>query len=243
MKPAFLAIFCAVSLLAADFWQGKAYTEWSDKDLHRMISNSPWAHAISISGGGDMMRSGGSNRRSMGEAGSTMNDDGGFGGPGGGGGRRRGNPSDDTPSAPPPLEMVIRWQSALPVRQALVRMKYGSEAATSPEAKKILGEDGEVYVIAVTGVTRGMLRGQGDALKQSLMEHASLTAKGKDAVKPADVRIGQSGRAIEAYFLFPRTAAFTLDDKEIEFGAKFEGVNLKQKFHLKEMIFDGKLAL
>ncbi len=44
----FLFAFC---LMAADFWQ-KPYTEWTDKDLQKMMNNSPWAHTVSVSMGG-----------------------------------------------------------------------------------------------------------------------------------------------------------------------------------------------
>jgi hypothetical protein len=34
-----------------------------------------------------------------------------------------------------------------------------------------------------------------------------------------------------------------VEDKEIEFATKLEAISIKQKFKLKDMVFDGKLAL
>jgi hypothetical protein len=44
-------------------------------------------------------------------------------------------------------------------------------------------------------------------------------------------------------FLFPKTVPLTLDDKDVEFSSKVGSLMVKQKFHLKDMVFDGKLDL
>ena len=41
---------------------------------------------------------------------------------------------------PPGIPILIRWQTALPLRQAQMRAKYGKEAATSPEVRKFLAQ-------------------------------------------------------------------------------------------------------
>ena len=38
---------CAV-LAAADFWEEKEFTSWSDKDVEKMMSNSPWAKPLTV---------------------------------------------------------------------------------------------------------------------------------------------------------------------------------------------------
>src|SRR5436190_34514 len=58
---AFLLVF-ALSLWAADFWLSKPFTDWNDKDVDKMLHNSPWAKQIGVavsSGGGGGMNSGG----------------------------------------------------------------------------------------------------------------------------------------------------------------------------------------
>src|SRR5580704_11488998 len=46
----YLALFASSALLltAADVWNSKAYTEWSDKDLQKIMSDSPWAKRTSV---------------------------------------------------------------------------------------------------------------------------------------------------------------------------------------------------
>src|SRR2546421_10891373 len=38
----------ALLLTAADFWSSKSYTEWSVKDLQKIMSDSPWAKKTSV---------------------------------------------------------------------------------------------------------------------------------------------------------------------------------------------------
>ena len=81
-----------------------------------------------------------------------------------------------------------------------------------------------------------------DAMKQMLM-NASLSVKGKDTLTPEDVQLGQPGPNMEAYLLFPRKVMYTADDKEVEFSIKIGNTNVKQKFRLKDMVFNGKVEM
>lgn len=252
-----LVLLLAVSLWAADFWQSKPFTDWNDKDLQKMMTNSPWARQVSVvlgspsapAGSSDGRgRRGGGNSGNMGEVGANPNADMGANpgmGAAGARGGRAGAASDEmgaglTPSA----TFVIRWQSALPVKQALMRAKYGNEVATSPEAKKFLESTEPNYVIGLSGLSLAMLRTDPEELKKALMEKTSLSAKGKDPLKPSDIQFTRSGERADSYFVFPKTAAFTLDDKEVEFSTKIGTLPpMKYKFHLKEMVYNGKLEL
>ena len=45
------------------------------------------------------------------------------------------------------------------------------------------------------------------------------------------------------YFLFPRTDPITIADKNVEFVMKTERLEVKRKFNLKKMIYNGELSL
>jgi len=255
-KLAIIALSFAACLWAADFWQSKPFTEWNDKEMRKMLENSPWARPVSISigeprpmagsGGGGRRRGGGGSTDPMGETGgvgpaggAASSDIGGAGGRGNRGGA--GEDSSDMPRSES-MNVIVRWQTALPVRQAMIKLKYGSEATTSPEAKKALESDDRIYAIAVIGVPPMVVRGTDD-MKKALMAQTVLSAKGKDELKAADVQFGKANNKIEAYFIFQRKVEFTADDKEIEFSTKFQSVSIRQRFRVKDMMYDGKLAL
>ena len=65
-----LWIVVGAALAAADFWNEKDFTTWSDKEVEKMLSDSPWSRRVTIAirGQGD---------RGSGDL---------FGGAGGGGG-------------------------------------------------------------------------------------------------------------------------------------------------------------
>ncbi|MGA2715621.1 MAG: hypothetical protein ABSG41_21185 [Bryobacteraceae bacterium] len=229
-KTAGALLFFAFCLFAADFWQSKPYTEWSEKDAQKMMSNSPWARAYAISveppdaapvfGGGDGVRG-----RGIGDDGSTP--------PAGQTGGRLGGaiPANQGGSS---TVIVARWQSALPIKEALTRLKDGAAAATSPEAS---------YLIVLSGPLESLLRGNPEDLKRTLINASSLSAKGKGAMRPTDVQISTTPKATEVLFTFSRSNPYTLDDKEVEFSTKLGDAAARYTFRLKDMVFNGKLEL
>ena len=70
-----------------------------------------------------------------------------------------------------------------------------------------------------------------------LKESTTLTAKGKSPLGPDKVERADDGTLL---FYFPKAEqALSLDDKEVEFATRM----LKCKFKLKDMTWQGKLAL
>ncbi|HLW76212.1 MAG TPA: hypothetical protein VKS01_04485 [Bryobacteraceae bacterium] len=236
-----IAGVCAFSLWAADFWTSKPFTDWDQKEVQKIIDNSPWAKQFNIvvSGGGGGSSSGGRREKGGGSMGET--DSGGGGGGGNPGGSRYPSAQSDTGGATS-ISYLIRWQSALPIKQAMVKAKYGAEAATAPDARKILDADEPAYVIVVSGLNRGLVRGDADEVKQRFMGSAELVIKGKEPIKAADFRF-TGERIVDLVFAFPKTNPITIDDKEVEFDCKIGTTNLRQKFNLKQMMFNGKLEL
>ena len=239
---------CAISLFAADFWQSKSYTEWSDKEVQKLLSNSPWSKEVVVSlgggGGGGGTGKGGRSKGGGGGGGGDAGFDGPAMGSGGGnagtGGRQSvsevggGTPSGGTPT----MNLVVSWRTALPLREAIAKQKYPDDAATSPEAKKLIEEPQKWYIIVVSGLPARMGRG-GPEMKEMLLKNTSLSVKGKEPIVPEDLQSSGSS----AIFLFPKTVAIDMDDKEVEFSTKLGQTQVRTKFKLKDMVFNGKLDL
>lgn len=246
----FLAVFC-VSLGAAEFWQAKKFTDWSDRDVKKMLADSPWAKPVNVAadmvlpaGSTSSRRSRDGGRGSITEIGNPndtppdpMGDR-----PQTGVGRSAQNANPDRGTAPI-MTYTVRWESALPVKQARVRAQYGSEATSAAEAKQILEMQEPTYVISVSGLRATALPGEADAVKKQMLADTELLVKGKDPIHPVDFMIRRGQNAAVAVFAFPRSPAISLEDKEVEFSAKFGSIPVKQKFQLKNMMFAGKLEL
>jgi hypothetical protein len=251
-----LSTLFAISLPAADFWQSKAFTEWSDKEVQKILAASPWVHQVTVSYGGTSEPNHGNDRH-----GSTFDDN-----PGWmsvpsaaekadvASGKQRGeqNGDEDRVRGASQAKVTIQWRSALPIRQALARARFGVEASTSPEARQFLESEQSSYVIAVLGIPRSLLTGVGDAskneaVKKALLNGAAITiANSKNhpvtTTRPIDIEFRVAG-AIDVFFIFPRTPPLTVDDKDIEFSIKLGHLAFKERFPLKDMLFKGELEL
>jgi hypothetical protein len=244
MKKVTLLLFAVtLALWAADVWQSKPFTDWSEKDLQKIMTDSPWAKKVSVTlpglGGPPVPGAptkGGGGRGGGGKGGPQGTADSGGGDPGVGG--------DSAPGGGgvPETQLIVRWRTALVVNEALAKSKFGAEAGTSPDAKKMLQPEEKVYVIWVSGLPAN-LRPKTDEEKQAILKQSTLSAKDKDSIAAVDVQFSGQGRASDFYYLFPRAKALTVEDKEVEFATKLGKTAIKTKFRLKDMEINGKLDL
>ncbi len=270
-----IGAFALVSagLLAADSWRDKAPSEWTPDEVTKILNNSPWSQEARFSGsgsegrrgggmGGPGMGGGGMGRGGGGMGGGGMpnggwggggggmgGSGGGMGNPGGGYGGRGGG-RGDSGRGMESARVTLRWDSAEPVRQALVKQYGDSNAAAKLPA--------DSYVIAVIGLpNRDSFRrrdedsdsgstAESDEQRQAdrmarLKETTTLTVKGKSPFGPEKVEKAEDGSLL---FYFPKsTEPLSLDDKEVEFAMRMGPMELKHSFRLKDMKYQGKLAL
>jgi hypothetical protein len=232
MKKTVVAFACAsLILLAADPWKDKKASEWSSKDATRVLTNSPWAKSVSAEMDFTRMRAGAG--RGMGRGG------GGMGGPGGG----MGGP-DGGMEAP---KILVRWESAAPVREASAKTEAPHDSKLTELAK-------EYYVISTSGTPMmgGNRRGQQaqgrpqpdfSRMQERIIEATSLRIKDQDSIAPAKVEVLQTDAGMMTVFLFPRTRAISPTDKEVIFETSMGPMVIKTKFAVKEMTYEGQLAL
>jgi hypothetical protein len=213
----------ATALFAAEFWQSKAYTDWSDKEVTKMLTDSPWSRAVPL----DMS--------AMRGAGGS----GGGGGMGGGGGRGggRGGKQQQQQRA-----ITIRWVSAMPLKQALVKTKYGDKAG-GDEAKKMLDQADTQYVITMTGLPAQLAKSDPDHVREQLKSATALLRKDKDPLAADTVDVHPQNGQISVIFRFSKASPIAADDKEVEFSTKVGPLVIKRKFKLAEMEFNGKLEM
>jgi hypothetical protein len=229
----FLFSTAAVVPLAADSWQKKAYTAWDDKDIQKIINDSPWARKVDIVIG--TLRS----QDDLPKSNSPVAGAGNMGGGGGGGGRGGGDMSGpgSTFHGTPMVRIVVCFISALPVKQAMMRAKYGDEVGNSPAAAKVLSTPDNYYVVSLTGL-RGLPPGDAQAIK----EKSTMQAKGKEPFGPVQVVMENTMIAL----FFPREGhPIVLEDREVEVQVQVPDFPkaIRRKFTLKDMVYNGKLEL
>jgi hypothetical protein len=230
--------------LGADLWQSRPFPEWTAKDTQKILTASPWARQAVISTGLAGGPSHGSDRR-----GSSIYDNPAVMRPpdqaqdaAGGATRQLGGNAGDEERQPAAasVKLTVQWRSALPIKQALARAKFGVEVATSPEAREFLDAYEPVYVIAVLGIPKSMLP-SGDVAKKSLVDRTILIIGGA-ATPPSDIQFRMSGSDVDTFFVFPRSPTAPAA-KEAEFSIRLTPLKLKERFHLSDMLFKGKLEM
>jgi hypothetical protein len=217
--PSLLKVVPATAFASKEFWNEKMPSDWTDAEIHQLLNQSPWAKEGSIN---DTSRRG------------SLASPGAGGGAGvGGGGRRAARTTASTrtatPSAGPVVawKATVRWESALPVREALHRGAPGE-----------LPED---YILNVFGEVPGADPDSGFAI---LKDNTTLEHKG-DQIKLNRIELAPGNDVSEAgtLFYFSRLLALKLEDKEAIFTTKLGPLKVKCKFTLKDMLYRGNLEL
>ena len=210
-----LAALPAGAFAVKEFWNEKKPSEWTGAEIHQLLNKSPWAKEGFIS---DTTRRGSLNSPPA-EVGGVR--------------PARERTLSTTGHAPastgPSVEWkaTVRWESALPVREALHR-----------------GAPGQVpddYILNVFGQVPGVETG---VLDGSLKDNTRLEHKG-DFIKVNRVEPAPKSSESEdgTLFYFSRLLALELADKEVTFTTKLGPLALKCKFTLKDMIYRGNLEL
>lgn len=245
MRSLALLLAVPVVLLCADFWKDKKPADWTEKESRKIMANSPWARSASpeMDMGGGMGRGTGMVDASSGGGfggGGGGGEMGGGGGAGGGGGRGGRGGGGGLPADRPPMPtVIIRWDSAQPVREAVARLDM-----TDPLTAELKGRLSEFYIITIAGypIPEGQAADMA-RLQRRLASGATLTCKNKEPIRAAAARLIPGEKKIDIQYIFPRTAPIAESDQEVRFQTRMGMMKLDSKFKLKDMLFDGRLSL
>jgi hypothetical protein len=214
-------------LAATPFWNRKPASEWTPDEVTQMLNRSPWSRETNfdfeaIEGGHIEM-----------PAGSQPGIEG-----------TSGKPADPYKMSSDPqagamrrATVVVRWESAQPVRDAL-------------HLPPLQGFEGR-YVISVSNIPAGVMnlhrRGENSPSPEDVIAElqgaATLEATGHEPAQAGIVR-RLPGTQTSYLFGFSRDLLpLTGSEKEVLFILRTARVSVKEKFEPKNMIYHGKSAL
>ena len=133
----------------------------------------------------------------------------------------------------PPIRLLVRWESALPIRAAEFK-------AHEPQPPT-LSDNG--YSIAVYGVPASYAKGDPTSLGKPLRESAALKREGKKDVLPSSVEVFQLENSVVVVYHVSAVAEIGKKDNVVEFSALIGRLQVSQHFLVEEMQFQGKLEL
>jgi hypothetical protein len=213
------AIPFATVAFSKDFWNDRKPEDWTNSEVKELLTKSPWAKDASITDNGQV---------------------GGMGVPRGAASRRtrtgtgQAAGTDTTPPAKITWKAIVRWESALPVREALKK--------AAPKDVK------DFYVLNVVGNLPTAISSpdepQDSAPMQYLKQVTKLAHKG-DQVYLSRVELAPENELSPAgtLFYFSRMLALMPGDKEALFTTKIGPLDVKCKFPLGDMLYRGSLEL
>ena len=169
------------------------------------------------------------------------------------------------------MNVVVRWESAKPVQEAVARLKNGSAQAQTPgdtrpgeappdapAGPKISGNQfAKHYVITVVGLRPpgSQSRYPDDdsssssnsstlsrSARDNMMSTAQLTVKNGAVMSPDDIKLNPQSYD-EIQFFFKKTAPLPIDEKEVLFHVMIGRYKVENKFELKQMTRNKKLEV
>jgi hypothetical protein len=239
----------------------KAFNDWTEKDAQQILTDSPWAKQMPMpaaarpsitviepgaNGAPPPTAALGNPSNTTVGTNMTVAANPGSAGPAEPNGLHT-LPTTQTPStvgqtapAPEPqTPLGIIWASAKPVRLAVLKLQSGVNTPTTGEIERI-SRPRPNYVIAVVGLAAP----DRDTDLNALATKASLTVKGKPASSAATCSYRRIGNANVYFFRFPRTGfPLAAEDQQVEFKLTFGQAQIKHRFDLHSMQYDGQLAL
>jgi hypothetical protein len=225
----------AILLIAAEpVWKDKEIANWTEEDARQVLENSPWAKIVIA---GVARRPTEDERREGGNMGQPT----GVGYDGVGDKKiplaeAIGNPfipGKPLSSTHRDIRLLVRWESALPVRAA--------EFKVHENPPPTLNDDG--YSIAVYGVPASFAKGDPITLGKPLKESAALKREGKKDVLPSRVEVFELENSVVVAYVFPLSAEIGKKDEVVEFSALIGRLQVSQHFLVEAMQFQGKLQL
>jgi hypothetical protein len=234
-----LPLFIALLAAAADdepAWKSKQIAEWSAEDANLVLFDSPWAKTFTpvLTAAQESARKPGGIGRELGGVGKDAINVAVPGIPGIAPRRAAGSSAQgaESPAPSEPPKLTLRWESAMPVRTAELKVHDNS-----PEV------DESHYAIAVYGIPDRMIEGDPQKLADQLRNEASLRRDGQKDLKPSSVKVLDMAAGRVVLYLFPMSNEITRADHRVEFTARIGRLDLDQSFSVDTMQWQGKLAL
>lgn len=210
-----------------EFWNEKPPSQWTDEEREELLTKSPWAKEPSTNynggAGAAPSRSASASRSRRGSYGSS-----------GSTGARGASDSGADPRMPGHFRSVVRWESALPIREA----NY-NQSKDDPAANYILKAIGDLPMLQPNNdESETEYAHRLDMLKQ----YTKLEKKG-EPIYLTNLRYEGKGNDAGALFYFVRNDLITLKDGTVTFVTKLGPIEVKVKFTLHDMLYQGKLEL
>jgi hypothetical protein len=206
-----------------DAWKTKRAADWTDSDTKQILTESPWGVMVTPTVNKKQEQSKQGNRGIAVAGVPGMNR------------RRNQQPREEaaaaqSPEMPRPFN--LRWESALPIREAELKARETNAPAV----------DEDHYAVAVYGIPAYLAKDP-KSLGDHLKGQCTIKVEGQKDLKPSSVDVIPREDGVVIVFLFPKVKEIAGKDSRAEFNAQIGPFQFTQPFHLDQMIYQGKTEL
>lgn len=238
----------AFAARAGDPWKEKPYLQWDSNDIRKVLFESPWAQIVVV----DAPWRSSSAAAQAASAGTPPQSE----SPKSMGGMQGGNTAPMTGSSAatggqtsgldaerqtPQVKFLVRWVSALAVREAMARSAILEGRMKEAEAAGALAQPTPGYVLLVAGPDMAPFA---HAEEKELQASAFLKPKkSKEKIAPSKVEIQrdpETRKVISIFFTFPKKtesgqATIATDEKGAEFTCSRGRLTIRTSFDFRKM--------
>lgn len=223
-------LFATAVVYASDVWKDKDFDKWDQKDVDKILKDSPWTKQVQYGGAGTGAMEAPFTPYGSDAAHTDTNS----------GGRNSASAGTAaTAGMGPATSFFVRWYSSRTVREAMARQRE-MKGTPADEARKGLGTEMDTYEIVLQSTNLNAFSKEGEP---SLKEHSYLMLKSsKEKISPSRVIVqkGQGDRPVAVVYDFARKSAsgepsIAAGEKGVEFYTKAGSTPLTVSFDLSKM--------
>ncbi len=225
--------------LAAPAFDRKAFPNWDERTVYRLLTDSAWAktRTVKIEWLKKEDRQPISYKDIPGaDKGKPIPDS--YGSPVGGVGTK-----SRTSQLPDRADVIIRWASALPVRQAKAVYKQRDEKASAEKLAEWVGTASADYELEIFGIPALVAHQGAGSIEHLVRQSAYLITRSGRKIAPARVQADVGGTSVTVTLQFPKTEELRASDGEVEVFADFQLFSVREKFKLSAMTYEGRLEM
>ena len=147
------------------------------------------------------------------------------------------------PKIPDRADLIIRWATALPVRQAkaLYRSREGKLGAE--RVNEMIEARGDGYVLEILGIPAVVAHRGTGTLELLLRQSAYARTRTGRTIRPDRVEVTIQALTLLVKIHFPRSAEFTAADRELTCYADLQIFEFRERFQLNSMVYLKTLEL
>jgi len=230
--------FAIVTWAGGDPWKSKPYQQWDNKDILRIVNDSPWAKVVHVDAPWKNTADGTNDAGAAPVAGVRPS----MGGMGAQPSSAPPNPGANSQNSQiPQAAFLVRWLSSRTIREALSRSSVLSGKTREEDAEKELAVPTDTYQVFVAGPDmKPFATIEEDELKRGTFLQ---TKKTKQRISPSTVQIERTpdGLGVQAIvFVFPKKSqtgesTIAADEKGADFNCVAGPVRIQATFDISKM--------